>query len=53
MSKNRNNIGIAIDNEINEKLENNNYNKSKLINSAFRHDWLNEICTHMKMGHIS
>jgi len=39
MSKNRIKIGLAIDNEINKKLEINNYNKSKLINSLLN-EWL-------------
>lgn len=34
MSKNRAKITIAIDPEIDERLETNNYNKSKLINSS-------------------
>ena len=33
MSKNRTKVSIVVDNEINKKLENENYNKSKLINS--------------------
>ena len=33
MSKNRAKITVAIDPKIDEKLENDNYNKSKLINS--------------------
>lgn len=32
MSKNRTKITIAVDQKINEKLEENSYNKSKLIN---------------------
>jgi hypothetical protein len=39
MSKNRNKIGIAIDKKINEELEKNNYNKSKLISSLLK-KWL-------------
>lgn len=33
MSKNRDKIGISIDKKIDDELEKNNYNKSKLINS--------------------
>jgi hypothetical protein len=33
MSKNRAKVSIVVDKEINNKLENENYNKSKLINS--------------------
>ena len=39
MSKNRNKIGIAIDKKIDDELEKNNYNKSKLINSLLN-KWL-------------
>jgi hypothetical protein len=40
LNKNTTKIGISIDNEINDKLDKNNYNKSKLINSLLL-DWLN------------
>lgn len=33
MTKNRSNIGIAVDTDIKEKLERESFNKSKLINS--------------------
>jgi hypothetical protein len=33
MSKNKTKIGLSIDKEINDKLEEGKYNKSKLINS--------------------
>lgn len=33
MSKNKDKIGITINNDINNKLENESINKSKLINS--------------------
>ena len=39
MSKNRAKIGVSIDKEIDDKLENNSYNKSKLINSLLK-KWL-------------
>lgn len=33
MSKNRTKISLSVDKELNDKLENGSYNKSKLINS--------------------
>jgi hypothetical protein len=39
MSKNRTKIGLAIDSEIDKKLDKFNYNKSKLINSLLN-KWL-------------
>ena len=78
MSKNRAKITVAVDPKIDEELEKNSYNKSKLINlllskwiksekkelknftkkefrlksskvygAAYKHGWLNEICSHM------
>lgn len=39
MSKNKKQIGVSIDNDINLKLEKQSINKSKLINSLLI-DWL-------------
>lgn len=39
MSKNKDKIGITINNDINNKLENESINKSKLINSLLS-EWL-------------
>ena len=39
MSKNRDQIGITINNEINNKLENGSINKSKLINTLLS-EWI-------------
>lgn len=39
MTKSKPKISIAIDNNINKKLEDNSYNKSKLINSLLE-KWL-------------
>lgn len=41
MSKNKDKIGVTINKDINDKLENNSINKSKLINSLLT-EWLKD-----------